>query len=228
MTASSSQPNPDAYEFHRVANTPANQFRGLLLASDQVSKDDVALVWRELERVLAAGTPGAIVEFGCYVGTTSLFIRRLLDGQGQSATRPFHVYDSFEGLPPKMPADASAAGADFQAGKLSVSKKEFLRQFQAAHLDAPVVHKAWFNQLTAQDVPEQIAFAFLDGDFYDSILDSLRLVWPRLQPGATLLIDDYQRPELPGVERAVRDYFASISQPVPRLQVVRNIAVIRL
>jgi O-methyltransferase len=219
--------NPDAYEFHRVPNTPANLFRGQLLASDQVSKDDVTLVWQELERVLAAGTPGAIVEFGCYVGTTSLFIRRLLNEQGEAA-RPFHVYDSFEGLPPKVPADASAAGADFQAGKLSVSKKEFLRQFQNTHLEAPVVHKGWFNQLGPQDVPAEIAFAFLDGDFYDSILDSLRLVWPRLQRGAILLIDDYQRPELPGVERAVRDYFASIKKPVPALQVVHNIAVIRL
>jgi O-methyltransferase len=55
------------------------------------------------------------MEFGCYVGTTSLFIRRLLDQTGEG-TRPFHVYDSFEGLPPKTQADASAAGADWQAG----------------------------------------------------------------------------------------------------------------
>jgi O-methyltransferase len=222
------EPNPDAYEFHRVANTPTNQFRGQLLASDQVSKDDVSLVWNELERVLAAGTPGAVVEFGCYVGTTSLFIRRLLDEKGESAARPFHVYDSFEGLPPKVQADLSAAGADFQAGKLTVSKKEFIRQFQNARLDAPVVHKGWFNALTDADVPAEIAFAFLDGDFYDSILDSLKLVWPRLHPGATLLIDDYQRPELPGVERAVRDYFKQIGRPAPTLQVTHNIAVIRL
>lgn len=220
-------PDPDAYEFHRVPNTPANQFRGVVLASDQVSKDDVSFVWQELERVLEANTPGAVVEFGCYVGTTSLFIRRLLDETGQSAARPFHVYDSFEGLPPKVQADQSAAGADFQAGKLSVSKKEFMRQFQNAHLSAPVVHKAWFSQLDEQDVPDEIAFAFLDGDFYDSILDSLRLVWPRLHKHATLLIDDYQRPELPGVERAVRDYFKQIGEPMPALQVVRNIAVIR-
>lgn len=177
---------------------------------------------------MAAGTPGAIAEFGCYVGTTSLFIRRLLDETGESAARQFHVYDSFEGLPLKVPADLSAAGADFQAGKLMVSKKEFLRQFQNAHLDAPIVHKGWFNELSEQDVPAEIAFAFLDGDFYDSILDSLKLVWPRLHSGATLLIDDYQRPELPGVERAVRDYFKQIGQPVPALQVGRNIAVIRL
>ena len=217
--------NPDAYSFHRVPNTPANHFRGQLLISDQVSVHDVALVWRELAAVLDAGVSGGVVEFGCYAGTTSLFIRRRLDQAGESS-RPFHVYDSFEGLPNKAAADASAAGADFQAGKLAVSKKEFLHQFRAARLTPPIAHKAWFSDLTAADVPEQIAFAFLDGDFYDSILDSLRLVWPRMTAGGTLLIDDYQRPELPGVERAVRDYFQSVGEPLPALRVERNIAVI--
>jgi O-methyltransferase len=217
--------DPDAYEHHRVPNTSANHFRGQLLISDQVSRDDVALVWRELEAVLDAGVPGAVVEFGCYVGTTSLFIRRLLDERDESGAREFHVYDSFEGLPPKVAADTSAAGADFLAGKLAVSKKEFLRQFQTAGLKPPVTHKGWFNQLPSADVPEKIAFAFLDGDFYDSILDSLKLVWPRLTPGACVLIDDYQRPELPGVERAVRDFFHGKSMPAVR--VTHNIAAIR-
>ncbi|HSW99174.1 MAG TPA: TylF/MycF/NovP-related O-methyltransferase [Candidatus Saccharimonadales bacterium] len=217
--------NPDAYTHHRVPNTPANHFQGQLLISDQVSARDVALVWHELAAVLGAGVPGAVVEFGCYAGTTSLFIRRLLDQAGQSG-REFHAYDSFEGLPDKAAPDQSAAGADFQAGKLAVSKKEFLHQFHAARLVPPVVHKGWFSGLGAADVPHRIAFAFLDGDFYGSILDSLRLVWPRLEPGGVVLVDDYQRPELPGVERAVADYFREIGQPVPRLRVERNIAII--
>jgi O-methyltransferase len=220
--------DPDAYEHHKVADTPANRFHGQLLVSDQVTAGDVSLVWRELERVLHAGVPGAITEFGCYVGTTSLFIRRLLDEQGESEAHEFHAYDSFEGLPNKVQADASAAGADFQGGKLAVSKKEFLRQFQAAKLQPPVLHKGWFSNLTAHDVPESVAFAFLDGDFYDSILDSLKLVWPRMQAGGTVLIDDYQRPELPGVERAVRDYFVGRGEQAPSLRVEHNIAVIRL
>jgi len=216
--------DPDAYQFHKVANTAANQFKGQLLVSDQVSASDVGLVWRELEKTLAKGVPGAVVEFGCYVGTTSLFIRRLLDETGQSDSHEFHVYDSFTGLPGKLPQDASAAGVDFQAGKLSVSKKEFLHQFHAAHLRPPVVHKGWFNELAASDVPEQIAYAFLDGDFYESILTSLQLVWPRLSPGATLLIDDYQRESLPGVERAIRDFFQG--KPLPPIRAEHNIAVI--
>ncbi|MEJ0073823.1 MAG: TylF/MycF/NovP-related O-methyltransferase [Candidatus Saccharibacteria bacterium] len=173
------------------------------LISDQVSKDQLRVILDELESVLDRGVTGAAVEFGCYIGTTSLFIRRLLDARGDN--REFHAYDSFEGLPPKTTEDESRAGDQFQAGELAVSKKDFLRQFQKAGLKPPVTHKGWFKDLTQADVPDRIAFAFLDGDFYESIRDSLKLVRPRLEHGSTLIIDDYAREALPGAGKAVRE-----------------------
>ncbi len=184
---------------------PRNRFRGLPIISDQITQKGLEVVCTRLEKVLDTNIPGAIVEFGCYAGTTSLFIRRSLDTRHDSE-RAFHVYDSFDGLPPKRPEDHNAAGTAFEAGKLYVSKKEFLHQFRIANLAPPTIHKGWFNQLSDQEVPTPIAFAFLDGDFYDSILSSLRLVWPKLSPGGVILIDDYKRETLPGVERAVRDF----------------------
>ena len=177
------------------------------LVSDQVNKDQVRVILTELHRVLDSSVPGDIVEFGCYIGTTSLFIRRLLDALNLSSTRMFHAYDSFEGLPEKTDADGSRAGEQFQAGELAVSKKAFIREFQKAHLVAPIVHKGWFKDLDPQTVPDTIAFAFLDGDFYESIRDSLHLVLPRMQKGGTIVIDDYAREALPGAARAVHEYF---------------------
>lgn len=199
--------HPDAYQFHKRPHGPGNQFRGHHIISDQVGEKELGVVWRELSAILAAGVPGDIAEFGCYAGTTSQFIRRRLDETEESAKRAFHVYDSFQGLPAKTDADQSPAGEQFTEGKLSVSKKDFLREFQAAHLVPPIVHKGWFNDLTSADVPKHIAFAYLDGDFYQSILDSLRLVWPRLSPGGVMLVDDYGREALPGPKRAVHDFF---------------------
>lgn len=194
------------------------------LISEQVSKNDIKVVLGELNRALEQNVAGDIAEFGCYAGTTSLFIRRLLDEKGESDNRAFHAYDSFEGLPEKTRQDESVAGDQFKAGELAVSKKEFLRQFHAANLRAPVVHKAWFSDLTEKDVPEKIAFAFLDGDFYDSIMDTLKLVWPRLSKGGAVLVDDYGREALPGAERAVRDFFGG-NPPVVKVQ--NNIAIMR-
>lgn len=177
------------------------------IISDQIASDELTVILRKLQKVLERSIPGAVTEFGCYSGTTSLFIRRVLDTAPRSDAREFHVYDSFAGLPDKVSADVSPSGEQFKAGELNVSKKQFIMNFKRAGLALPVIHKGWFSELSPDDVPDAIAFAFLDGDFYDSILDSLRLVWPRLAPGGIVTIDDYAREALPGVERAVADFF---------------------
>jgi O-methyltransferase len=193
------------------------------LISDQVNREQVQVILSELARVIDSGVDGGIVEFGCYIGTTSVFIQRLLDQL--SDDREFHVYDSFEGLPPKAAQDSSPAGTQFQAGELSVSKKDFLREFHKAGLRPPKVHKAWFSDLSAADVPEQIAFAFLDGDFYESIRDSLILVLSRMQPGGTIIIDDYAREALPGVAKAVQELLPAYLRE--NLTTSYNLAIIR-
>ncbi len=183
------------------------------------------MVWTALEKVLDKGVAGHIVELGCYSGTTSLFIRRLLDQKQQSTLRQFHVYDSFEGLPSKTSADTSAAGVEFKAGELAVSRKQLVKNFERANLKPPIIHKGWFNDLTPSDMPSPISFAFLDGDFYESIIASLRLVVPAVSSGGVILVDDYQREALPGVERAINDYFRGKTL---RLRHSHNIAIIEL
>lgn len=191
--------------------------------SDQVNQDQLSVILSELERVLAADVQGSVVEFGCYIGTTSLFIRRLLDAYADN--RDFHVYDSFQGLPPKTSQDESRAGEQFTTGELSVTKKQFVREFQKANLRLPVVHKGWFSDLQPTDVPAQIAFAFLDGDFYSSIKDSLNLVLPRLTPGATIIFDDYTREALPGVQKAARELLPP--QMYQSIRISHNLGILR-
>jgi O-methyltransferase len=106
----------------------------------------------------------------------------------------------------------------YRASELAVSKGEFKREFRRAGLELPSIHKGWFNDLSAADIPMPSAFAFLDGDFYDSVLASLRLVWPKMSPGGTVLIDDFSREALPGVDRAVHDYFRNRGLPDIRVQ----------
>ncbi|MCA9326951.1 class I SAM-dependent methyltransferase [Candidatus Saccharibacteria bacterium] len=191
------------------------------LISDQVNSKQVAVILHELQNVIESSVEGAVVEFGCYIGTTSLFIRRLLDEL--DAAREFHVYDSFAGLPVKTRADESVAGQQFKAGELAVSKKQFLHEFQKANRRAPIIHKAWFSELGPEEVPGRIAFAFLDGDFYESIRDSLALVVPRMQSGGIIIVDDYAREALPGAGKATRERFSTED-----ITVVHNLGVIHL
>jgi O-methyltransferase len=67
-----------------------------------------------------------------------------------------------------------------------------------------------------------IAFAYLDSDFYESILVSLEHVYPRLPRNGLMIIDDYgdkaRNPlawdELPGVKLACDDFFADKPEKV--------------
>lgn len=172
------------------------------IISDQIDRAELRVIVRELQKTLDADVPGDVVELGCYVGTTSLFLQRLLSGH----TKTLHVYDSFAGLPPKNVADASPAGMQFKQGELLATKAQLIKHFKQAALPLPVIHKIWFEHFTPADVPDQISFAFLDGDFYTSILGSLKGIWPKLAQGAIVVVDDYQTEALPGVARALKEW----------------------
>jgi len=194
------------------------------IISDQVDAKELGVLLRELEKVLQSGAAGNIVEFGCYVGTTSLFIRRLLDAY--KFTGEFHVYDSFAGLPEKTQLDASAAGEQFKAGELLAPRKTFIQNFKRAGLQLPVIHKGWFADFTPDDVPESIIFAFFDGDFYESIVDSFRVCDGKFQKTATIIVDDYANEALPGAARAVDKWLANNRQCMSRTE--SSLAIIHI
>lgn len=174
------------------------------IISDQVDAKELRVLLCELEKVLRGGTTGNIVEFGCYVGTTSLFIRRLLDAY--DFTGEFHVYDSFAGLPEKTSVDNSAAGEQFKAGELLAPRKTFVQNFKKSGLKLPIIHKGWFADVAPDDVPESIIFAFFDSDFYESIADSFRVCAGKFHKKATIIVDDYANEALPGAAQAVDEW----------------------
>lgn len=174
------------------------------IVSDQINARELAVILRECQKVINNGVQGDIVELGCYVGTTSLFLQR--QRLELAPNKALHVYDSFAGLPAKTNQDLSPAGEQFVAGELLATKSQLIRNFKQAHLPLPIIHKSWFSNLAASDMPPAICFAFLDGDFYSSIKDSLKVIWPKLQPGAVVIVDDYQTEALPGVQRAIKEW----------------------
>lgn len=193
------------------------------LLSDQVTETEIAIIRRELSRVLQSGTvPGDVVEFGCYVGTTSVFLAKDLQGTG----RLLYLYDSFEGLPPKTSEDQSPAGEQFKEGELLATKAQLIRNLKQANVSMPVIKKGWFSDVTAEEVPAQIAFAYLDGDYYRSIVDSLKLIWPKLVPGAVIVVDDYANEALPGAANAVDEWLLKYS--VRQLKIENSLAIISI
>ena len=126
----------------------------------------------------------------------------------------FHVYDSFAGLPPKTREDQSVAGDQFVTGELHASRKGFVDNFKKAGLRLPIIHKGWFSDLVADDIPSSVSFAFFDGDYYESIADSFRVVAPKLTSSATIVVDDYASEALPGAAKATNEWSRAQGQSV--------------
>lgn len=118
-----------------------------------------------------------------------------------------------------------AAGEQFKAGELFATKKQLIANFKKAGLQLPVIHKAWFSDLKDQEIPTDIAFAFLDGDYYESIRDSFRLITPKLTKGAVIVVDDYASDALPGAARATNEW---VNSHACRLKVEASLAIITL
>ncbi|MFG2133829.1 TylF/MycF/NovP-related O-methyltransferase [Streptomyces sp. NPDC048751] len=162
--------------------------------------------------------PGDFVEVGCYRGGTALWTRAVLDSVGE-ADRTLHVYDSFQGMPEPRSVDMDLMGK----GDLTASVEDVVQAHDRWQKRKPVIHPGWFEDTLPTQLPDRICFAYLDGDFHDSILTGLRYCVPRLSPGAVILIDDYADVEahprvwngFPGVKQACDEFFGSPSPVRP-------------
>ena len=174
------------------------------LISDQVNIKEIEAIVRELKRTLEKNISGDVVEFGCYLGTTSVYLAKTL--MQNVSDRELYVYDSFEGLPEKTKEDFSPLGDCFKTGELLAPKKQFIKNMVQAKVTMPHIKKAWFSDLTDNDIPTKVSFAFLDGDYYLSIADPLKILEDHFSKGATIVVDDYANDALPGAKRAVDEW----------------------
>jgi O-methyltransferase len=145
---------------------------------------------------------GDVTEFGCYVGESSKYLMKTL--LENNSDKKLYVYDSFEGLPPLSKWEE---GTGWREGTLKSTEQILISNFIGNNLPPPIIHKDWFKNVPEDKLPEKISFAFLDGDFYDSIYDSLNKIFDRVSDGGYICFHDYQRPDLPGVRAAIEDTF---------------------
>jgi O-methyltransferase len=120
------------------------------------------------------------------------------------------VADSFQGLPPpdaeKYPADAG--DTLHQATFLYVSLEQVKANFEKYDLLDEQVRflKGWFKETLPGAPIKQLAVMRLDGDMYESTMDALTALYPKLSLHGYVIIDDFH---LEGCRRAVRDFRAA-------------------
>ena len=159
-----------------------------------------------VETALADGIPGDLIETGVWRGGACIFMRAILAAHGVTDRRVF-VADSFAGLPEPDEERYEADRGDTHHVHpfLAVSREQVENNFRRYGLldDRVVFLQGWFKDTLPAAPIERLAIVRLDGDMYESTMDGLTNLYPKLSPGGFCIIDDYA---LPGCEKAVRDF----------------------
>ena len=161
---------------------------------------------------------GVLIEAGCALGGSAI-----VAATAKTKARPFFIYDVFGMIPPPSEADgedvhqryetiveghSKGIGADRYYGYEENLYDKVVCNFE--HLGIPPgdnrIHlvKGLFEE--TMQIEEPVAFAHIDGDWYQSVMTCLRQIEPRLVPGGVLVIDDYD--SWSGCRKAVDEYFA--------------------
>jgi O-methyltransferase len=180
-------------------------------------------------RYLSRGqVEGDIVECGVWRGGSAMMAALTLNELGDRE-RNLYLYDTFEGMPQPTAADVDINGVSAQA--------RWSEDWCAVSLDVVRANLAStgypmdrinFVPGKVEDTipatsPDRIALLRLDTDFYESTAHELEHLYPRLQPGGVLIIDDYGNWE--GARKAVDEYFADDAILLNRIDYTGRIAV---
>jgi hypothetical protein len=160
-----------------------------------------------VETVLRDGVKGDLIETGVWRGGATIFMRGILLAHGVT-DRTVWVADSFDGLPvadpERYPRESSKEFHKMQ--ELAISLENVKKNFERyGLLDGQVRFlKGWFSETLPVAPISRLAVMRLDGDMYESTMDGLVNLYPKLSPGGFIIIDDYNA--IQSCNDAVDDY----------------------
>ena len=168
-----------------------------------------------IKDVIAKNIPGDLIECGPWRGGGSIYMRGVLESMNE-LQRCVWVADSFEGLPrPSKEEDMEWDLSKDVFPHLAVS----LKQVQTAFSDYDLLDdrvrflQGWFKDTLPGAPIEQLAVLRLDGDLYESTMDSLEALYTRVSPGGYVIVDDFH---IPACAAAVQDFRnkTKVSDPI--------------
>lgn len=202
----------DKLKKHLNISTNYSKFkliREKALESDIPNSAPISGTWliTEILDSLYPSVIGDIAEFGVYFGGNS---RIILDNCFNSRTRPYHLFDSFEGFPKIDDAD-DIHQDDFKDADFEEVVENFKEYSNA------IMHKGWFENTLPLCQASAFSFVHVDCDIYDSAIFCIKSLSNLMSNNGVILFHDYWYPdlELPegcwipyrGVKKAVDENF---------------------
>jgi len=214
-------PRRDADAGPQAAETPAldrhiiDRVRPYTMTSDERLQALIDAVRYCVRRDI----PGDFAECGVWRGGSVLAMLLTLQEEGVT-DRDVHLFDTFEGMTAPTEHDVSSLDppaletwnqAEGKAWKEFFDDSIFnLEQVREALTTSGYpAHRLHFVKGPVEDTlptnaPGRLALLRLDTDWYESTRHELEHLYPRLQPGGVLIIDDYGHWD--GARRAVDEY----------------------
>lgn len=156
---------------------------------------------------------GVIVE--CGVASGSNFAQMIKASIDSGIDREYYGFDSFQGIPYAGVHDATQPGiGDKDMDKIGLlessgitvhSKQSVIENLSNWGVYSDKVHlvEGWFQDTLPKNKIKSISVLRLDGDLYDSTYIALKYLYPKVEKGGLIIIDDWQ---LIGCRKAVMDY----------------------
>ena len=172
---------------------------------------------------------GCVVECGVWRGGMIAAMAEIL-GNG----RTYYLFDSFEGLPEAKEIDGESALA-WQRDKenpyfFDNCKAETMyadKAMKMAEVSNYKLVKGWFSDTIPHfKFDEDIAILRLDGDWYESTMQCMEFLYPKVATGGVIIIDDYYTWD--GCSRAIHDYLSAHKLPCRINQIQGNCYIVKV
>lgn len=156
--------------------------------------------------VIRNGVHGDCIETGVWRGGSSIFMRAILKAYGDTS-RKVWLADSFQGLPPPDPARYPVDAGDqlWKYPELAIPMEQVKANFARYGLldDQVAFLPGWFRDTLPTAPIERLAVLRLDGDLYESTMEALVALYPKVSAGGFVIVDDYG---LPTCRAAIEDF----------------------
>lgn len=140
----------------------------------------------------------SLIEIGCCKGGMSVLMSKAAESIGEP--RSTYALDSFIGVVNNTPEkDPGYVGGEHPASVEDVEEAIHLFGCKDVYIISGIFPES-LNQINAD---EKFSVIHYDADTYQGFKDTMTYLWPRLDIGGVIIIDDYGRPPVWGVMDAV-------------------------
>ncbi|SMO82768.1 O-methyltransferase [Saccharicrinis carchari] len=161
-------------------------------------------IWFVLQGIINKNIPGQLAEVGVYKGHTAKLVHHMLP------ERVLYLFDSFSGLPAQViREDCDGTVRPHTVNFEHTSQKQVENYIKGNH--KVKIFKGIFPETAKGIGNEKFAFVHLDADLYQSTLDGLQFFYPRLAPGGSILVHDYNH-NWEGVRKAVNEFELTVPE----------------